>query len=232
MKNRVHTIRAAAKTKSADMYIYGTIGEDFWSEGITNSMVAAALAELDGVDELNVHIDSPGGDAAQGISIYNLLSNHPVHVNTIVDGWAASAASIIMQAGDNRSCAENGMVMIHDAWAFSMGNKTDMRKMADILDKLDGTLAATYAARSGVKTQAEFATMMTAETWMTCQEAMDCGLCDSMMAAKAPADSVDPLRASAIAARFKFAAAYKHAPKDGDNMLELMRMRLALARIA
>ena len=225
----------AAKQKSADMYIYGPIGGGFWDDsGITDIQVAEALAELDGVDTLNVHIDSPGGDAAQGLAIYNLLVQHPVTVETIVEGWAASAASVILQAGDTRTVAENGLVMIHDAWGFGMGNKKEMRKLADILEKLDGNLALTYATRAGDRErQQDFAAKMSEETWFTGQEALDEGLADKILVAKAPEDAAAAsLRAAAVLMRPRFAAQYKHGPKDDNVERELMRMRLALARNA
>lgn len=220
-----------AKTKAADLYIFGSIGASFWDDsGITDIMVAEALAELDGSQELNVHIDSGGGDAAMGIAIYNLLANYPGNVRTITEGWAASAASVILQAGDERIVAANGLVMVHQASGFAMGNKVEMRKLAEILDKLDGTLALTYAARSG-KDQAIFAEAMANETWYTAVEAKAYGLSDSILAAKAPADSsVEALRAVAIAQRPRFAAQYKNSPKGDDVEREMMRMRLALAR--
>lgn len=228
-------IMKAAKEKSADMFVYGPIGADFWGEGITDIMVAEGLAELDGVDTLKVHIDSPGGDASQGLAIYNLLVQHPVNVETIVEGWAASAASIIMQAGDSRVVAENGLVMIHDAWAMAAGNKRDMRKTADILEKLDGNLALTYARRSGdADAQEKFAAMMSEETWFNGEEAVSEGLADSLLAAKAPQDSsAMALRAASVAMRGKFAARYRNSPKAAQDAVyerELMRMRLALAK--
>jgi len=233
----LRTLRAA-KEKSADMFVYGPIGGDWWGEGVTDIHVAEALAELDDVDVLKVHLDSPGGDAAQGLAIYNLLVQHPVTVETIVEGWAASAASIIMMAGDTRKVAENGLVMIHDAWGITVGNKREMRKTADLLEKLDGNLALTYSRRSGdKKTKEEFAAMMSEETWFNGTEAMDAGLADELLAAKAPEDSAaTALRAASMALRPRFAARYKHSPKaateDPDYQRELMRMRLALARTA
>ena len=213
----LHVVAAAGK-RSADMFVFGQIGSDWFDEGITDKMVAEALGKLDGVDELNVHIDSPGGDAFQGIAIYNLLVNHPVKVNTIVQGWAASAASIIMQAGDSRRIAENGMAMIHNAWTFTIGNAAELRKQADMMDKLDANLALTYAARSGGK-QSRFAELMAAETWFSAEEAMTEGLADEVIKAKEPADDVAAsMKENAAVMRMKFAAQYRNAPtRDADT---------------
>lgn len=233
-------LRVAAKEKTADMFIYGPIGGSFWDDsGITDVEVAEALATLDGADLLKVHIDSPGGDAAQGVAIYNLLTQHPVAVETIVEGWAASAASIILQAGDVRRVAENGLVMIHSAWGLAIGNKVEMRKTADILEKLDGQLALTYARRSGdVERRDDFLAFMEAETWFTGDEALEEGLADDVMRAKAPPEdaAVSTLHAAAIALRPSYAAKYRNMPRDaandGDVMREIIRMRIALARVS
>ncbi len=213
-------IEGRAKAASADLFIFGQIGSDWFDEGITDTMVAEALGELDGdVAELNVHLDSPGGDAFQGIAIYNLLADlsNEIRVNTIVQGWAASAASIIMQAGDVRRMAENSMTMIHNAYTITMGNKTELRKTADMMEKLDGNIAQTYASRSGYKVE-RFAELMNAETWFTPKEAMAAGLADEVIAAKAPADAaVASMQEKAEMIRMKFAAHYRNAPnRNGD----------------
>lgn len=235
MRKILTAIRNAAKKNEADMFVYGAIGGSFWDDGgITDGDVAESLAELSDVDTLRVHIDSPGGDAAQGVAIYNLLSQFKGQVETIVEGWAASAASIIMQAGDTRTVAENALVMIHNAWGFSAGNKNELRKLAEVLDKLDQTLAVTYARRSGdIGRQADFSALMDAETWFTGPEAQAQGLSDGVLAAKAPANDAAGSRIAAIASRQRFGtlAGYRKMPKAEDTaVIDQMRLRLAMAR--
>lgn len=234
---KLNVVRNSAKGQpaSADMYVYGVIGGSMWEDsGVTDNDVAQALAELSDVETLRVHIDSPGGDAAQGVAIYNLLSQNPAKVETVVEGWAASAASIITQAGDVRTVAENGLIMIHNAWVFGAGNRNELRTLANMLEKLDGTLATTYAARAGDSAKvAHFSSLMDAETWFTGEEAMAEGLADGVMKAKTPKARIDPSQVASIVSRERFGqfAGYRKMPKPEDlAVLDNMRLRLAMAR--
>jgi ClpP class serine protease len=96
-----------------------------------------------------------------------------------IDGLAASAASVIAVAADRAVAHEGSMVMIHNSWTLAMGNASDMREVADLLDKVDGTIAASYARKSG-KTADEFRPLMDAETWFTGAEALDMKLVDEL----------------------------------------------------
>ena len=138
--------------ESVDLIIYEVIGGDFWDEDpqATPAAVAAFLSENRGVP-VNVRINSPGGLAYDGIVIYNALVGHGAKVTTTIEGMAASAASIIAMAGDTIRIHENATLMIHRAWGIVMGNSADMKDYAETLDRLDGQLAGTYAARTGLR---------------------------------------------------------------------------------
>ena len=99
---------------------------------------------------LAVRINSPGGDAFEGVAIHNLLRAQGKPVDVYVDGIAASAASIIAMAGDTRSMGSNTMMMIHNAWSSCTGYADDMRKMADTLDRVSTAVAQTYIDRAGL----------------------------------------------------------------------------------
>lgn len=167
-------IRALA-ADTAEMLIYSEIG--YW--GITAQDFKTAL---DGItaSTINVRINSPGGDVFDGLAIYNSLKAHPATINTFVDGWAASAASFIMLAGDTVSMAENSMAMIHKAWGIGVGNADDMTALAGVLSKIDGQIAGMYAAKTG-KTPDECLASMAAETWFTASEAKTFGLIDQVV---------------------------------------------------
>ena len=128
---------------------------------------------------IRLRMNSPGGNVFDGIAIYNALKNHPATVNVEVDGLAASIASIIAMAGDSIHMAKNAFLMIHNAWALAIGDSEEMRKMADVLDKIDTTMMRTYAERTGA-TQRDIRQMMTDETWMTADEAKEMGFCDTV----------------------------------------------------
>lgn len=167
----------------AKVRIYDAIG-GWWG---TNA--ADFVAELDAldVDELDVHVNSPGGAVWDGIAIMNSLKKHRARVTVIVDGLAASAASIVAMAGDEVVMAEGSQMMVHQASGGAWGNAETMRDMVGILDKIDVSMAAIYARRAG-GTRASWLDVMRAETWYTAEEAVDAGLADR---AEVVPDAVD-----------------------------------------
>lgn len=165
-------VKAAAAADSAEILLYDEIGT--W--GITAADFAGALKATGGGD-VCVRINSPGGDVFDGLAIYNLLNAHPGKVSVVIDGLAASAASVIAMAGDTIEMAASAFMMIHNAWGIVVGNRNDMRATADTLQKIDGQLADIYADRSGCDQDAVTA-MMDAETWLTADECKSQGFCD------------------------------------------------------
>lgn len=163
--------------------IMGEIGDTGWgAECVTASMVQNALRAAAGAP-VRVVLNSPGGDAFEGIAIYNLLREHPGDITTHVIGLAASAASIIAMAGDKIEMAEGAMLMIHSSWGLVVGNKNDMREFSNMLDKIDASVADVYARRSGQSVD-DVMSMMEKETWMTAQEAVEEGFADVSIADK------------------------------------------------
>ena len=144
--------------------------------GITAQEFVDDLGGIKG--DIEVHINSPGGDAFDGITIYNALAGRK-GVTTVVDGLAASAASIIAQAGGTRTMSPGSMMMIHDAWALCIGDEADMLDTARVLGKLSDNIASVYAAHSTTPA-AEWRKTMRADGWYTAQEAVDAGLADRL----------------------------------------------------
>ena len=135
-------------------------------------------------DEVDVEINSPGGDVFAGLAIYNGLRASGKKINVKVLGLAASAASLVAMAGDTIEMPENAFMMIHNPWGFAMGGADEMRNTADVLDKIGTGLVSTYAKRTG-KTDQEITALLDAETWMTAQEAVAAGFATSVTAALA-----------------------------------------------
>ena len=135
-------------------------------------------------DEVDVEINSPGGDVFAGLAIYNGLRASGKKINVKVLGLAASAASLVAMAGDTIEMPENAFMMIHNPWGFAMGGADEMRNTADVLDKIGTGLVSTYAKRTG-KTDQEITALLDAETWMTAQEAVDAGFATSVTPALA-----------------------------------------------
>lgn len=155
---------------SVEIYVYDEIG--FW--GITAKEFARDLKELDPKDSIDLRINSPGGSVTDGIAIYNLLKRHKARVNVFVDGLAASMASVIAMAGDTITIPENALMMIHNPWGGAMGDADEMRKTADLLDKMKKALISAYAEKTGMEDD-EISALMDSETWMTGAEAVQNG---------------------------------------------------------
>lgn len=165
--------------------MFDVIGEDYWTGGgITAKRVAQQLRAI-GDRPVEVHINSPGGDVFEGITIYNVLREHPQEVTIKVMGWAASAASLIAMAGDRVEIGVASFVMIHNAWVRADGNRHDMREVAEYLEPFDSAMAAMYATRTG-RDVAEIIKWMDAETYMSGATAIERGFADALL----PADAI------------------------------------------
>ncbi len=175
--------------KTSEIFIYDTIGADWFGGGITAKSVIEALDSLKG-KRATVRINSPGGVADEGIAIYNALKRYDGGVDTVVDSLAASAASVIALAGENRTTAKGGRWMIHKAMGFAIGNSTEMTKTAEILDKYDAALVEIYAEYMPEGT--DIAALLAAETWYNTDEAIAAGLSTG----KAESAAVEPVAAA------------------------------------
>lgn len=159
---------------ATDIYIYDEIG--FW--GTTADDFVKQLNELD-TPQINLHVNSPGGEIFDGVAIYNALRNHKASVTVMVDGLAASAASFIAQAGDKVVMGKASTMMIHDGLAFCIGNEQDMLDTANVLSKLSNNIAGIYASRAGGTTE-EWRALMREEVWYNAEEAVEAGLADEV----------------------------------------------------
>jgi ATP-dependent protease ClpP protease subunit len=164
----------AAGADLTELFIYDEIGP--W--GITADAFNKALAGVT-TPNVTVRINSPGGDVFDGFAIFNALRAHGANVGVVIDGLAASIASVIALAGQTVTMNSPSLMMVHRAWTLALGNANDMRKTAGLLDKVDGELAAVYAAKTGQDAAAMLA-MMDAETWLTAEEAAAVGLVDTV----------------------------------------------------
>lgn len=148
--------------------------------GVSASDLAEDLDKVDGQD-LAVHINSPGGDAFDGLTIYSALKTRKGRTRCIIDGLAASAASFIAMAGDTVAMQPQAQMMIHDAMSVCGGNAGDMQKMVALLDRLSDSLAQIYAGKAGGD-PSMWRDAMRAETWYTAAEAVTAGLADEVVA--------------------------------------------------
>lgn len=170
----------------ADLYLYNII-DDFAYEGYTDSAesILKDINSLGNIKTLNVFINSPGGSVFEGISIKNMLERQKLKgcfINVVIDGLAASIASVIAMAGDKITMPENALMMIHRASCGCMGNADEFAKQIEVLNKIDLVLTNTYVTRSnGLLTEEDVTNMFNSgDTWLTAQEAKDFGLCDEI----------------------------------------------------
>jgi len=175
-----YTIRNQADDEgSAEILIYGNIGEDLWSEGTGAKQFAEDLKKCGKVKNLFIRINSPGGSVFEGLAIYNTLDRHTSQKTVYIDGLAASIASVIAMAGDTVVMPKNAIMMIHDPFGMVLGDADDMRKMAEGLDKIKEGLILAYQKKSKMSSQG-IAKLMTNETWMTANEAVEWGFADEV----------------------------------------------------
>lgn len=167
---------------SADIWILDDIGPT-WLGMVGAKGLAEQLEALGDVKTLNVHINSMGGDAFEGQAIHSLLAKHPAEVVVDVEGAALSAAATIAMAGDKIRMAKHAILMIHNPWTIAAGESEDLRKTADVLDKVKGSIAGILADRSGNDVEA-VAELMDAETWMNAEEAVEAGFATELIVNK------------------------------------------------
>lgn len=160
-----------------------SIFDDIGAYGVSAKNFLNDLRSVTSTD-VDVEINSPGGDVFAGLAIYNGLRASGKKINVKVLGLAASAASLVAMAGDTIEMPENAFMMVHNPWGFAMGGADEMRSTADVLDKIGTSLVSTYAKRTG-KSDAEVTALLDAETWMTAQEAVDAGFATSVTPALA-----------------------------------------------
>lgn len=163
------------KADTPEVHIYEEVG--IW--GIEAAQFVKDLKEQVTGPRMRLRINSPGGNVFDGISIYNALREHPAKVESHVDGIAASIASVIALAGDEVHMGQGTFYMIHDPWGLVVGNAGEMREVADVLDKIAGSMTGIYAEASGQEKD-DIRDLMRAETWYTAEEAVEAGFADSV----------------------------------------------------
>lgn len=164
--------------RSGEVFLYDEIGASIWGGGISAKSVVDEVNALGKVDRLYLRINSPGGDVFDGLTIFNFLQRHPARIEVDIDGLAASIASLIAMSGSEIRMAQNAMMMIHDPWTVAVGSADEFRKKADLMDQVKSNLIGTYANRTALDA-GRVAELMSAETWMTAEDAVTLGFADS-----------------------------------------------------
>jgi ATP-dependent Clp protease protease subunit len=168
-------LRCEVADDGAHVYVYDVI-DSYW--GASAASLVSALASA-GDKTVHMHINSPGGDVFEARAMAAAIVGHAGKVVAHIDGVAASAATYLALAASEVRMTDGGLFMVHNSWTMAMGNRTELRSTADLLEKIDGTISADYQRKTG-KSADEIAALMDAETWMTAQEALDAGFIDAI----------------------------------------------------
>lgn len=168
--------------KKGEIFIYGDIvSEEWFANEVTAPGFKQQLDELGNVSEIDVHINSSGGNVFEGHAIYNILKMHKAKINIYIDALAASIASVIAMSGDTIFMHKNSFLMIHNSWIMTVGNAKELRDTADLLDKTDEASNQAYLDRALNISEEELKELLDAETWLTASEALEKGFIDEIL---------------------------------------------------
>jgi len=188
-KNRPERLpqsRIVVQGDETEIYIYDAIVADdetaYWWGGVSAETLVPTIRDIKS-GTVRLRINSPGGDVFAAQAICQAIRDTGAKVIAHVDGYAASAATVIATAADEVEISEGGFYMIHNAWTWAMGNANDLTATAALLSKIDSSLAAQYAKKSGMAVD-DVRAAMDAETWYTAEEAVAAGLIDRVAAGK------------------------------------------------
>lgn len=166
-------IKATGNT--SDVWLYGEIGHDITLDAFRTGVRSLGPK----VQDINLYVNSPGGNVFDGVAMHSILLRHPGKVYAHVDGLAASAASVVIMAAAHITSAGGGMVMIHEPQGVAIGGISHMRSMAEAMERVRGQMADIYARRTGMP-RLKILELMAAETWMTADEAFEMGFVDEV----------------------------------------------------
>ena len=174
-KIKYYQLQVDEAKREASVMIFGDITSwEIMDNDVSSYTLAKEIEGLD-VDTIHVHINSYGGEVAEGLAIYNMLRQHKAKVITYCDGFACSIASVVFMAGDERIMNNASLLFIHNAWTKAAGNANDFRKTAEDLDKITSASIKAYMEHVNI-TEEKLKELLDEETWLTAQEALDMGL--------------------------------------------------------
>lgn len=170
-------IRNASASK-AEIVLYGIVGDGFYGDGVTAKQFSEELAKLPAsVKNIDLRINSPGGDVFQGYTIAQRLKQHPAKVTAYIDGLAASIATVIALAADEVVMGEMSQFMIHKSWTFTAGNSDDLEKTIERLLSVDEQLLQVYTKKTKID-RMQMKAYMDQETWFVAEQALELGFVD------------------------------------------------------
>jgi ATP-dependent Clp protease, protease subunit len=205
---------------AASVHLKGVISADF---GIGADDLRGGLEVAAGSDVL-LYINSPGGDVFEGREMQAVIAAYPGKVTAVVQGLAASAATMVAMAASDTQIVKGSRYMIHNGWTLAMGDRHDMEAVRNLLAGFDAELANEYAAQTGA-TAAQAAAWMDAETWFTAEEAVTNGF-----ASKVLANTQNAATQQAMQAAWNLAA-YRNAPPLQDDERAAIELNESRSRV-
>ena len=180
-------ISAKAEENTLTLNIHAAIGESWWKsddreEGMVEDVedLQKILNQNKNASRIDIYINSPGGSVSEGIAIYNILKRTRSYKRVFIDGFACSIASVIAMAGNSISMPKSSMQMIHNAWTWTAGNASELRKAADDLDKINEVVVNAYMSKFK-GTEEELRELLDNESYLTAEECLEYGLCTKIV---------------------------------------------------
>ncbi len=174
-------------TQSRTLYLNGVIAEESWFE---DDVTPKAFKEelISGEGDIEVWINSPGGDCIAASQIYNMLMDYKGNVTVKIDGIAASAASVIAMAGTEVLMGPTSLMMIHNPFTVAIGDSEEMQKAIGMLDEVKESIVNAYEIKTGLS-RPRLSHLMDAETWLNANKAIELGFADALMFKAGEAES-------------------------------------------
>ncbi|MGF0471159.1 head maturation protease, ClpP-related [Lysinibacillus fusiformis] len=202
-------MKASTDGKSADVFIYGEITKYAWEEygEVSSISFKNELDSLgDGIETINLYINSPGGSVFEAMAIIAMLQRHPADIISHIDGLAASCASVLPMISKRIIMPSNALMMIHHAMSGAWGNAKQLRKAADDVERISKAMCQHYLDRAGEKmTEEQLYEMLEEDKWLTAEQCLELGLCDEIVEAN---------QAVAYAFDEKWAKQYQNVPQQ------------------
>lgn len=170
-----------AEGNSAEIKVYGDIGDNFWKDEEDKSVTSVAdlekfLTENKNLATIDIYINSNGGSVFDGIAMYNMLKRHKAYKRVYIDGFACSIASVIAMVGNKVVMPKTSMMMIHNPWTIAMGNAEELRKIADDLDMMGDVIKNAYMSKVNIG-EDKLSELMNAESFLTAEQCFEYGFC-------------------------------------------------------
>ena len=171
------------------LFLNGEISDETWfGDEVTPKVFRSELEA--GTGPINVWINSPGGDVFAAAQIYNMLMDYPFDVTVMIDGLAASAASVIAMAGTTVHMSPVAMMMIHNPATIAIGDSEEMKKAIKMLDEVKESIMNAYEIKTGLSRD-RISKLMDAETWFNAKKAVELGFADEIMFSEGSTDKAD-----------------------------------------